>query len=491
METKVEKRIALFEEFHYKASEIRNVFSINKSSLRLDQSGHTNRETDIEFSSITNSSKEACNGSLFIPLIAERDGHEFIESAVHNGASGFLCNTDHSILKKLPPEVADLAIEVEDTWKALGQLGRFHRNKFHPIVIGITGSSGKTTTKELLASCFSHLPSENLVVTSKNYNNEIGVPFTLFRIHDRTKYVILEMGMNHRGEILKLTEIAAPNHCIITNIGSAHIENLKTQEEIAREKSDIVKGMQIPGKLFLPDNISFPEIVRENIKKSNAEITFWNSKSDKQKLFIQETYPHGYKLQWKGLSFNWNHPGEKILSNLSGVLHCSSFLGIEDKVLVSNIQKYKTEGSRLKIIQSYYKIIDDSYNANPESMESSIQVTGQIADRKPFACILGDMKELGDYADFYHQKIGEILSQSQARYVISFGIDSQKITEAVTNPEIKKIHFSADPDESTIPALVDWIKVNIIEGTTILVKGSRSMKMERIVEKILDDTTSA
>jgi UDP-N-acetylmuramoyl-tripeptide--D-alanyl-D-alanine ligase len=455
-----------------------------------ESQSHSNLDLDVSFSSITNSSKEASNGSLFIPLIAERDGHEFIESAVTNGALGFLCNRGHSILKKLPTNVVNLAIEVDDTWKALGRLGRFHRNKFQPIVIGITGSSGKTTTKELLAACFSHLPAETLVVTAKNYNNEIGVPFTLFRINTKTKYVILEMGMNHRGEILKLTDIAAPNHCIITNIGSAHIENLKTPEEIAREKSDIVKGMQIPGNLFLPDNISFPEIVRENIKESNAEIIFWNSKSDKQKLFIQETYPHGYKLQWKGLSFNWNHPGEKILSNLSGVFHCSSFLGIEDQVLVSNIQQYKTEGSRLKMIQSQYKIIDDSYNANPESMESSIQVTGQISDGKAFACILGDMKELGDYSDFYHHKIGEILNQSQARYVISFGKDSKKITEAITNPEIKKIHFSADADASTIPVLVDWIKANIIEGTAILVKGSRSMKMERIVEKILDDSTS-
>jgi UDP-N-acetylmuramoyl-tripeptide--D-alanyl-D-alanine ligase len=489
METNIEKRIALFEEFHYKASELRKIFPINKISVDEGKSGHGYLETDIIFSSITNSSREACAGSLFVPLVAERDGHEFIESAINNGAMGFLCNFGHSILKKLPPEIASLAIEVEDTWKALGELGKYHRNKFQSIVIGITGSSGKTTTKELLASCFSHLPSENLVVTEKNYNNEIGVPFTLFRINTKTKYVILEMGMNHRGEILKLSQIAKPNHCIITNIGSAHIENLKTPEEIAREKSDIVKGMESTGKLFLPDNISFIEIVRDNIQDSSAEIVFWNSISNTDKLFIEEIFPQGYKLQWKEISFNWNHPGEKILSNLSGVLHCASYLGVNDQVLVKNILNYKTEGSRLKIIKSGFQIIDDSYNANPESMESSIQVTGQISDGKAFACILGDMKELGEYADFYHQKIGEILNQSQARTVISFGKDSQKITDAIKNPAIKKIHFDSDV-ENSISLLVDWLKSNIVEGTTILVKGSRSMKMERIVEKILADSTS-
>lgn len=484
------ERFPLFEAFHYSFRDIQNI-------LGSHQNFHPTNE--ILFSSITNSSLESKPGSLFIPLIAERDGHEFITSAIANGAVGFLCNQGHPILEKLPSDISRLAIEVEDTWSSLGILASYHRNRFSPILIGITGSSGKTTTKELLATTFSHFHPDEILVTEKNYNNEIGVPFTIFGITDRTKFAILEMGMNHRGEIEKLTKIANPSHCLITNIGSAHIENLKSPEAIAKEKSEIVLGMKSPGKLFLPDDIAYKEIVQETVDSSFADIIHWNVNSNENGLVIHQASPEGFRLSWRGIQFDWKHPGEKILSNLSGVLHIASFLGMDDKTLVSNVQKYHPKGSRLNILSTdHWTLIDDTYNANPESMMSSISVAKQMSDGRPILCILGDMKELGDFSEHYHRMVGGYASQMGIDFLLSYGKDAEWIiqsflesnSQSESKPKSKSLsisphHFSPSQKES-LDEIKKWIENNLPPGSVILVKGSRSMKMESIVEKILE-----
>ncbi|MCZ8342946.1 MAG: UDP-N-acetylmuramoyl-tripeptide--D-alanyl-D-alanine ligase [Leptospira sp.] len=428
---------------------------------------------DTAFTSITTSSKESKKGSLFVPLVWDRDGHLYIKDALDRGASGFLCKKDHPILKELSIEEQNKAILVRDTLHALGTLANFHRNRFATYVVAITGSSGKTTTKDLLGSVFSYLPKKQVVVTEKNYNNEIGVPFTLFRITKDTRIAVVEMGMNHRGEIERLSKVANPNATLITNIGSAHIENLKSPKEIANEKLDITKGMVGDRTLFVPDDLNFLNLAKTRAKKEKWKLVTWRQ-SKSSSLKIVKTNPGGFVLSLYGKDVTWNLPGTKLLSNVRGVIACAEFLNIPKDAIVNAIQKYKSPDKRLNIKKSKYTIIDDSYNANPESMASSIEAAAQMAGKKNLVWVLGDMKELGSFSKHYHREIGKLISRFPNGNLYTYGKDSKEISKVVSGGE----HFT-DREK-----LIEHIRTNVSKGSVILIKGSRSMKMEEIAESL-------
>lgn len=437
----------------------------------------------LRFEWITNSSREVKPNSLFIPLKAERDGHLFIEDAIQKGAIGFLYTKGNKHFRNLPKDIQAKGIPVDDTWTGLGILGHFHRSRFNPFVIGITGSSGKTTTKEFLGKIFNHWGSSSIVVTEGNFNNEIGVPFTLFRINEKTKVVILEMGMNHRGEIAKLTKIAKPNWAVITTIGSAHIENLKSPMEIAREKTDILLGLPKRGKLFYRGQKEFSKLVTSRAK--TLEIDWVDLQKYKSKLKIINTQANGFHLDFQGENFFWKFPGQKLLENLDLALAIGEAFSIPKSEMIARITRYTPAKGRLEIRKKKFFVIDDTYNANPESMESSILTTKQIADGKKFICILGDMKELGEYSKYYHQKISKLLEKLQPSLVISFGKDSKWYTNSLRlKAENSIFHFTNSED--SIMKIRDLILTRAGNRDPILVKGSRSMKMERIIEKILE-----
>jgi UDP-N-acetylmuramoyl-tripeptide--D-alanyl-D-alanine ligase len=423
---------------------------------------------------ISTSSKEIQKNTLFVPLRGERDGHEYIADALKAGATGFLCEKNHPILKILSNEDQKKAIFVKDTLIALGGLANFHRNRFCPIVIAITGSSGKTSTKDLLGGLFSFLGSKSLVVTEKNYNNEIGVPFTLFRITERTQVVICEMGMNHRGEINRLSKMAEPTHALITNIGSAHIENLKSRENIAEEKIDIINGLRPNGVLFVPDDLEFLGRAKQRTKKSNVNLKIWkHSKNPELKVNIVQK--NGFLLEWRMEKIQWNIPGSKLLSNVRGMIAVGNFFQIPDVEMKKTIRTYKSPNKRLNIKKGFYTIIDDSYNANPESMLSSIDASIQYAQNKPIVWVLGTMKELGKFSKFYHEEIGKNLKKYPKGTLLGFGDDTLPMVKQVSNGK----HFQSKVD------LVEFIKKEIPKQAVILVKGSRSMKMEEIVSELV------
>jgi UDP-N-acetylmuramoyl-tripeptide--D-alanyl-D-alanine ligase len=429
---------------------------------------------------ISTSSLECKSGSLFVPLRDKRDGHEFILDALRAGASYFLCETNHPILKKLSSEQQKKAILVKDTLISLGALAHFHRMRFRPLVIGVTGSSGKTSTKELLGNLFQFLPKDQVVVTEKNFNNEIGVPFTLFRINEKTKVVICEMGMNQRGEIERLSRMANPKLGLITNIGSAHIENLKSPENIALEKSDLMLGLQKSGVLFLPRTSPFFKLITKRAKKNQTEIIDWDFEKDPN-LKILQTYPKGFLLRYKGEEFKWNLPGRTLLSNVTGVIKVGEHLNLSKEQIINAIRTYKAPDKRLNIKKSRYLVIDDSYNANPESMRSSIHASIQLSNHKPLALVLGTMKELGKFSKMYHELIGEELRNYPEPLLVTFG----EAASAIAKKRKVGRNHSFPGDSSDIPKIVELIRETLPKGSTVLVKGSRSMKMERIVEALL------
>ncbi|TGL37359.1 UDP-N-acetylmuramoyl-tripeptide--D-alanyl-D-alanine ligase [Leptospira perdikensis] len=447
--------------FEYSLSTILSLFS---------KDAHWERRENPTFRWITTSSAETKQGSLFIPLRGTRDGHDFIPDALSKGALAFLCEKNHPILKRLSELDKKKAILVSDTLQALGILAKYHRNRFSPILLAVTGSSGKTTTKDLLGGLFGFLNSKSIVVTEKNYNNEIGLPFTLFRITESTRVVICELGMNHRGEIARLSHIAEPTHALITNIGSAHIENLKSREAIAEEKIDIINGMKEKSVLFVPDDLEFLNRAKLRTKKQNTNLVIWKHK-EKPELKVKKVEPNGFLLEWKTTEIHWKLPGSKLLSNVRGMLSVGEHFQIEPEQIIKTIQNYKSPDKRLNLNKGYFTIIDDCYNANPESMLSSIGAADQFAKNQNIVWILGSMKELGKFSKYYHEEVGKEIQKMGKGILLGFGEETKPMVKKVTGAKC----FTEVED------LIQFVKVNVPKKSVILVKGSRSMKMERIV----------
>ncbi|MCX7997641.1 MAG: UDP-N-acetylmuramoyl-tripeptide--D-alanyl-D-alanine ligase, partial [Leptospiraceae bacterium] len=339
------------ERFEYSSFTVRSILE-NKFQFK---------ESQI-FKYISTSSEECEADTLFVPLKGNRDGHEFIPKALENGASHFLCEHNHPVLRTLSDKKKEKAIFVSNTLEALGKLASFHRNRFSPFVIGITGSSGKTTTKEFFYSALKYLGEEHLVVTEKNYNNEIGLPFTLFKIGLNTKVVVCEMGMNHLFEISRLTKLAKPSIAVITNIGQAHIENLGSVENIAHAKSEIMEGLCANSFLFVPENVRKKDILERKAMLHNVNIQTYSLNS--AYLKILEEYTDGFLLEVFGKKVRWNLPGRQLLWNLAGVLYALSFSGFEHEKLIEGILTFQPADKRnVWIHKKNLHILDDTYNA--------------------------------------------------------------------------------------------------------------------------------
>ena len=430
---------------------------------------------------ISTSSMEVKSGTLFVPLRGNRDGHEFILDAIKRGATSFLCEKNHPILKELSFAELQKGIFVNDTLLALGKLASFHRDRYSPIVIGITGSSGKTTTKELMGLVARQIGSNQVVVTDKNYNNEIGVPFTLFKINENTKIVVCEMGMNHKGEISRLTAIAKPSICLVTNIGPCHIENLGSLANIAHAKSEIIEGVPKGGVIFIPEKVPFKKVFQEKAKKNQVTLkTFSLNKNPN--IQVEKVLSEGFILNLFSQKFIWKIPGEKILENIAGVSSVASELKFTPEEIHKGLSSYKAKDKRFVIEKGSYKIINDTYNANPDSMISSLTALKQVSADIPYYAILGDMKELGKFSKMYHRALGEFCRSLGLKGLISFGKDAELVTKVfyAGKKNLNKAHF-IDSNES-IEELIVKVKSEIPKGSFILIKGSRSMKMERIVE---------
>lgn len=453
----------MFADFCYPAFTIERVFN-----------NPLNYHSDIVFRSITTSSLSAQPGSLFVPLVAKRDGHDFIVDALEHGASGFLCQKEHPVLATLGPEQQKLAIPVNNTLYALGKLAKFHRQRFRPIVIAITGSSGKTTTKQLFQSCLSYFPPEQLVITEKNFNNEIGTPFTLFRIGRQTRIVICELGMNHRGEISRLSQMVQPDFSLITGIGTAHIEFLGSRKEIARAKAEIVDGMAQYSNLFFPFSTSEKTILIKQAKRKRVLCQQFSIEKSKH-LQILATKPQGFQLKIGQKTLDWPLPGRVILQNLAGVLAICQKIKLDFSQLVTGLKTFQVPANRFEILHGRYHLINDCYNANPESMQVSLQAAQQLANGQPLYAILADMKELGKFSHKLHREVGNSQICQQLSGLFTFGEQAQWIADSYSQSTNKPGYSFMDKQE-----LATTIHKIVPAGSYILIKGSRSMHLEEL-----------
>ena len=394
---------------------------------------------------------------FYIPLKGEHfDGEKFIDKAIENGAIGYF-TTDNTIIDDV------VALKVPDTKKAYLELANYRRNQINPQVIMITGSSGKTTTKELVYSVCSQ--KYKTVKTPLNHNNEIGFCQTVFSINEDTQILIIEAGMRGLGEIELISKYAEPNISIISNVGTAHIGRLGSRENIAKAKCEITK-FQKPNGILIAHN---DELIKQTTDYTGEKIYY--SLSDTKIINKKIGYS---KYEYKNDIYELNIEGDYNVENSLAAIEVGKRLDIEYNLIAQGLRNYKPIEKRWEIEKiGGYNIINDSYNANPDSM---IAATNTILDLyENIVIVLGDMGELGENENFYHKKVGKFINNKNKpnAKILTVGNASKNISDEIKVCFTK--HFQTNED------VARYILANIEIGTTIFLKASRSMKFEEIL----------
>ena len=413
-----------------------------------------------ELFNISTDTRKLSKGDTYLPLRGENfDGHNFISKAIENGARGYFTQDKYKVDKK-----ADFVIYVKNSLIAYLKLANRIRNKINPLVIAITGSCGKTTTKEMLYSVFSEQFKTHKTIL--NHNNEIGLCETMFNMPEDTEVAIVEMGMRNLGEIELLSNYANPDIGIISNIGSAHVERLGTLKNIAIAKCEIVKNLKKEG-LFI--GVDCPQI-KENLSYDGRKIfTSLNDVSD-----IEMT-KEGTSFVYKNEKYEITQAGEYNVSNAILVIEAALNCKVTLQNIKNGLKKYKPIEKRWEKSEiNGITFINDSYNANPESMLAVLK-TFLAVYTEPIVLVLGDMLELGKDEIAYHKQIGEFLSNYSNIELLTVGNLARHIAR---NTTLKCVEFDNNKD------CADYINKNVKKGTTILLKASRSMKFEQIIEYV-------
>ena len=420
-------------------------------------SGNIDLEKDVTISTDTRTIKQ---GDFYLPLKgASFDGEKFIAQALEKGAAGAFCTKEC--------ETNGFLLKVSDTLEAYLKLANFRRRKQNFTVVAVTGSSGKTTTKELVASTLSE--KFKTFKTPLNHNNEIGFCQTIFEAPDDTQVLVLEMGMRGLGEIELLSKYAEPDITIISNVGTAHIGRLGSRENIARAKCEIVKYQR--GNIFIAHD---DELIKKTVE-FNGEKIFYSIKDVK----ILEKSTHYSKFEYKGNTYELNVGGDYNIENALSAINAGLKLGLTVNEIQQGLKKYAPIEKRWEAVNAGgYEIINDSYNANPESMRAFVDTIFELY--KDYALILGDMGELGDNEIEYHAQLGEYINNHKNlnpnTIVISIGTLSKNITDYIKN--CTSSHFE------TIENAINYIKENVPKNKKLFLKASRSMKFEKIIETL-------
>lgn len=411
-------------------------------------------------------------GNLFVAIRGQKvDGHQFLEQVFKAGAKVALVEEK--------PKLDCNYILVKSSTQALKDLAKYYREILDIFIVGVTGSVGKTSTKEMLRSIIGE--AFRVESTKGNYNNEIGMPLTILSFREEHQVGIVEMGISDFGEMSRLSRVAQPNIAMITNIGDCHLENLKTREGVLKAKSEIFEFMKPEGRVILNGNDALLKEVKEVHGK---KVTFYG--------FDEQLDIYGTNIELKGVegsAFIVHHqgetypvhlsiPGEHMVLNALGGIACGLELGMEMEKILSGVAKASTIAGRSNFINhGNQTIIDDCYNANPVSMAASLRFLETLQDR-PKIAILGDMKELGENEVAYHEEIGRLAATACHR-LYTFGPLSQSIYEEAKEAGLTKSYHFEDLEE-----LIKQVKLDREENAVILVKASNSMGFKKVVEAL-------
>jgi len=430
------------------------------------------------YKGISIDSRHIENGQLFFAIRGNNyDAHDFAVQAVSEGASGL-------VLERIVPDLPS-GVDVflaPDTLAALQSLARHNRSAFNIPVIAVTGSAGKTTTKDLMAGVLS--VKFNTLKTTGNQNNEIGLPLTLLSLNESHEALVVEMAMRGLGEIDFLCRLALPNAAIITNIGEAHLELLGSVERIAQAKGELLE--HIPASGFAVLNAQSPYIYKQ-VARCPGKVIFFGTASNLD-IYARDirisNEGSAFTVEAEGRSFNifLPLPGLHNILNALSVIGAALELGFTAGEITEGLAKITLSGSRLEIIDlKGVTVINDTYNANPSSVKAALEALAEVADNKRKIAVLGDMLELGEKADLFHNQLGESIASTGVDYLITVGQLARQIALGAIQSGMSGSHvFICDSNDESIEKLEKLLNADDV----VLVKGSRGMRMEEIIQAL-------
>ena len=431
---------------------------------------------------VTTDSRQAAPGCVFVAFPGEKfDGHDYAAKALEAGAAWVVLN--HPV-DGVPEEKTILC---PDSYQAMMRMGANYRAQYSPKVVGVTGSVGKTTTKDFCAVALSALGPT--IKTEGNQNNELGLPRTLFQIGADTRYAVLEMGMNHAGEIGRLSRCAKPDVAIITCIGLSHIGNLGSQENICKAKLEICEGMAEGAPLVLNYD---DEFLRKAQLPAHVRPVWYSMTSQEA-----DVYASAIRQEDDGMSFLLDDAengcfmvhipalGRHNVANALAAYCAASQLGLTPKEAIQQMKSFRQTGMRQQMVDSHgVRLIEDCYNANPNSMQAALAMFKDYPCKRRFA-VLADMLELGDEARAAHEEVGRLVAQSGIDVLITYGELARRTATVAAAKGVRTIH-AHNYDE-----IGEFLAKAARPGDAVLFKGSRAMALENAVEKMRERQDAA
>lgn len=450
------------------------VFTVEEICLATGGSVYKLGSED-KFTGICTDTRKVDPHDLFISLVGEKfDGHDFIEQAMAKGASGIITSRLDIVI---PPNMT--VILVNDTLQALQKLAWFHRKRFNIPIVAITGSNGKTTTKDMVAAVLGS--KLNVLKTAGNFNNEIGLPLTLLQLTADHEVAVVEMGMRGKGQIKELANIALPTIAVITNVSETHIELLGSIENIAAAKAELLEDIPERGLTILNADDQY---VQAMAKQVASRVTLFGLEQGNLRAENIQTDVQGMNFQCcvnqERILLSIPTVGKHNVYNALAAIAVGLEMGLNFDEIRFGLSQFNASPMRLHIQQmGDYVVINDAYNASPMSMLAAIDTLVQVATKRRVV-VLGDMLELGDIGVEAHRQIGEKLTKCNVEVVVTVGELARHIAKEASEGGIKQV-ISCTNHEEAEQALQDMLT----PGDTILIKGSRGMKMENMVKMFL------
>jgi UDP-N-acetylmuramoyl-tripeptide--D-alanyl-D-alanine ligase len=444
-------------------------------------------EEKTSFRGISTDSRTVAEGELFIALKGERfDGHHFAIEALKKRAGGVIIEEDKVRDIRWNGYRPSVVIAVKDALHALGDIARERRRKFGTPVVALTGSNGKTTTKDMISACLE--TTFPVLKTKGNLNNLIGLPLTLFNLTEQERIVVLEMGINVPGEIRRLTEIAEPDVGLITNIEKVHLEGMGSLERVREEKGELFRRMRQDGTILV--NQDDPRVMDLASEFRGQKITFGINHPAEvmaKEIRLKGVGGTSFTLMMEGVTMEITLPllGGHFVPNALSAIASASLFGIELEKVKEALEHLSPSPMRMEVLRPKegVTLINDAYNANPRSMELALEILSEMKGKGRAIAVLGDMLELGDFSVEAHQHIGQRVEELSIDFLLALGEEAPVLVESA-------IRHGLDSEKARIveshTEAISILKKMVRDGDWILLKGSRRMGMEKIAEGLTE-----
>ena len=456
--------------------------------------------SEICFTNVVTDSRNVCEKSLFVPLIGEfQNGHKYVPQSVEKGASVIFIQKDEyaqnsAVYSELLEKFPVCFITVENTLHALQDAAEAYVAKFPNLTkISVTGSCGKTTTKEMIVSVFKAKYADQVVYTQGNLNSETGLPLSVFNIRENHTIGIFEMGMNRVDEIGEISKVLKSHYGIITNIGTAHIGILGSRENIACEKRKSFRYIPENGAVFVPSDDDFADYCVENVK---GKIFKYGKNVPESESGVAYKCNNGLKgmcFTVDGVDVNLPLSGEHNFVNALGVIACAKACGIETKYIKSGLENMDKLSGRMEIAEVVLKnekkvsLVKDCYNANPDSMSKVIEFVSSVDSVNKRIFVLADMLELGEKSEASHKGIGKTLLENKFDLVILVGKEMRFAKAVLEEAGKKNVEYFADNSEKSFAEIAKILLDSSDNNDVIVFKGSNSMALGKIIPEVTKD----